>query len=240
MLNFERVLVTLPLTHTANPLGTEWKKKKCIWRNCSKEIAFSEQKAFCDGKNLTCSPWNNLHFLLVTRLGFGQVRAEWVTGRDLLNFCFPDPFSMRVHYTLNTPRDLVISAFDPSTGHPDHSGKRGVWRYFYINPQLELVKMPDMGEEEQKSGQWIRMSHWNPAIWVEISSISNSPRTKSLKCLQTHSTAHQGCIRTAGTDALGSSSSSAIRTNCRITKYLKLEGTHKDHWAPLGQDRLTD
>ena len=48
MLNFERVVATLPLNDTVNPLGTE--EKKCIWGNCSEEIAFSEQKAFCEGK----------------------------------------------------------------------------------------------------------------------------------------------------------------------------------------------
>lgn len=119
-------LVTLSLTHTANPLRTE-KEKSASEENILWKLLSLNRKHFVMEKNLTCGPWNNLYFVLVTRLHFGEACAEWLTGKELLLLSWPFLYVI-VYYSLNTPTNAVISAFDPSMGHTDHSGKRGVWR----------------------------------------------------------------------------------------------------------------
>lgn len=66
---------------------------------------------------------------------------------------------------------------------------------FEILLHVSIARTSKDGRHGRGRATWgtanMRMSHWNPGIQAEISFICNSPRTKSLKCQQTHSTVHQ-------------------------------------------------
>lgn len=78
---------------------------------------------------------------------------------------------MSVYYSLNTPRDSVISAFGPPVGHTDHSGKIGSLKIVLGKPIAGLkekgrkkkLTWKTKGEKAKRSSvnRAVRMKFWD-------------------------------------------------------------------------------